>query len=250
MQVGLLTRDDVFIPIPYYEIGSFAENICNEYIGRCEKNKIQFEVFASNYHYFKPYLDFLLFELGYKMANPLLRENTIWYTENHQLYLNKFYKNHSYLPVSDDVLRIQYIEPENLSSCVVDSHGVSYHVSPKSAIHHMKVYEFVLNQYLIYDKQLFQIYQNYMSQGLNIGAFCRNMLGFFQICVYIDKSGYISYCSDFYNSYMNNICQRIQAIYPKMEIVPDHIHTEEDFKVATNCIERVNYLHENRRLRF
>lgn len=250
MKTGLLTSDNVFISIPYYEIGSFAENICNEYIARSEKNKMQFDVFASNYHYFKPHLDFLLFELGYKMINPLLRENTVWYAEHHQLYLKTSSMVHSYVPVRDDALMIQYIEPENLSSCVVDFNGVSYNIPKGKEIYHEDIYELVLNQYLIYDKQLFKIYQDYMGQGLNIVSFCRNMLGFYHIAMYSDKSGYILYCSDFYNSYMDNVCQRIQEVYPKMEIDSEHIHTEADFKVATQCIERVNYLHENRRLRF
>ena len=40
MNTGLVTKENEFIPIPYYEIGTFAENICKEYIEQSEINKI------------------------------------------------------------------------------------------------------------------------------------------------------------------------------------------------------------------
>lgn len=250
METGLITPDYKFIPIQYYEIGAFAENICNQYIEESETNKIQFEMFASDYHFFKPHLDFLLFKLGYKMLNPLLKEYTMWYVENDNLYLKSQNQKKQYISVCDNDLGIQYINPEKIESCVADFSGRTYKVFRRLGIQHEEIFGLILNQYLIYDKELLEMYKDYADKGMNIGAFCRNMLGFYHIGMYPDQSGYIAYCSDFYNSYMDNVCKRIKEIYPKIEILPDHIHTKESLEIANKCIEKVGEINENRRLRF
>lgn len=40
MKTGLITKNDEFIEMPYYEIGKFAENICEQYINESETNRI------------------------------------------------------------------------------------------------------------------------------------------------------------------------------------------------------------------
>lgn len=251
METGFITDENKLITIPYYEIGMFAENICKNYVGKNENNRKKFEEFAKNYHHFQPYFDFLLFELGYKMLNPLLRENAMWHVEDNILYLSTHIKakEYRYLPVNDFFFKRQYISPENLQDCVVDFDGISYNVPRKLGLFHEEMDELILNQYLIYDKELFEIYQNYMEKGLNVGAFCRNMLGFYHITIYQDQSGYIQYCSDFSNSYMDHICKRIKELYPKMKTLGSSIHTEETLALATQYIEKVGEMNENRRFR-
>ena len=251
MKSGFITKDNIFIPVPYYEIGLFAENVCKNYMEENEANKMQFELFARDYHYFKPYLDLLLFQLGYQMVNPLLQENATWYVEDNVLYLSKPYKpkEYRYLPIRDDALQIQYIAPEHLQNCIVDFRGIAYHFSRGMGLYHEEIYELVLNQYLIYDKVLYEAYKSYTDKGKNIAAFCRNMLGFYHIAVEEDRSGYIVYCSDFYNSYMDNICKRVKELYPKIKILGDKIHTEESLKMATQYIEKAGEMSENRRIR-
>ena len=53
MDTGLVTKENEFIPMPYYEIGKFAEAICEEYVQKSEANKIHFETFSKNYNFFK-----------------------------------------------------------------------------------------------------------------------------------------------------------------------------------------------------
>lgn len=251
METGLITNENKFIAIPYYEIGDFAEKICEQYIQKSELNKIEFEEFAKNYTFFKPHLDFLLFHLGYKMKNPLLHENSTWEVIKGKLQLKSETGSvFDYSPVRDDILQITYVNPEKIEDSLIDVYGRKYRVPKEFGLHHEDVYELVINQYLIYDKELYKIYEEYMNSGITIGTFGRNVLGFHQICVYDDHSGYIVYCSDFYNSYLDTVCKRISEIYPKIEMLPYHIHTEESLEIANKCIERVGELDENRRLRF
>ena len=81
MKTGLLNENNEFIELPYYEIGLYAEEICRKYIEENEENKIRFESFTADYSFFKPYLDFLLFEL-------VDRRNKIMESLNHIDLLN------------------------------------------------------------------------------------------------------------------------------------------------------------------
>lgn len=250
MHTGLVTKENEFIPIPYYEIGAYAENICNEYIKQSETNRIKFDTFSKEYSFFKPYLDFLLFELGYKMVNPLLHENSMWCVENGRLLLKYADKDQYYSPVYDKALGIEYINPENITDCVIDTNGRIYKVCRELGLHHEIIYELIINQYLIYDKELFDIYQEYMNGNINIMSFARNMLGFYQLVSYHDGTGCAIYCDDFYSSYVTKVLERIKELNPRFSVNPYKVHSKESLEIANKCIERVSALNENRRLRF
>lgn len=251
MDTGLLTKENQFIPIPYYEIGTFAENVCNQYITENEINKIHFDIFAQDYNFFKPYLDFLLFELGYKMINPLLYQNAIWFVENDILTLKQGDNSSKYSKVSDVALDISYVNPENVRDCMMDSIGRVYNVNRESNLYHENICDLVINQYLIYDKELYEMYKEYMSaKTRNITAFAKNMLGFSRLVMLPDQSGAVEFCSELHNSYSNAVFKRIKELYPKFDILPYNIHTKESLSIANKCIERVGDMNENRRLRF
>lgn len=250
MNTGLVTKENQFIPIPYYQIGTYAEDVCKQYIEQDEVHKIQFETFIKNYSFFKPYLDFLLFELEYKMVNPLLHNNSMWCVENGRLILKSADKDQYYSSVCDKDLGIEYINPENITDCVIDLKGRVYKACRDLGLHHEIIYELIINQYLIYDKELFDIYEEYMKGSLNVMPFARNMLGFYQMVTYHDGTGCVVYCDDFYNSYIDNIFKRIQELNPGFSINPYKIHSKESLEIANKCIEKVGELNENRRLRF
>jgi len=249
METGLITKERKFIPLPYYEIGNFAESICRQYIEENDENKTEFELFSEGYHHFYPYLDFLLFKLGYKMVNPLLRENSLWFVDNNSLYLQTNSSYYKYLLVTDMALQIKPISPEKLKECVIDFNGISYEIDRENGLHHEDIYELILNQYLIYNKDLFNLYEKYISNGLDIGCFCRNMLGFYHVAIYGDNSGFIIYCDDFKNPNMESICEEIVNINPKIKKEHDSVHTKESLAVANRCIEIVGEMNENRRFR-
>ncbi len=251
METGFITDENKRITISYYEMGMFAESICKNYVEENENNGIRFEEFSKNYHHFKPYFDFLLFELRYKMVNPLLRQNSTWYVEEGILYLKTSTQSikYHYLPVNDVFFKKQYISPENLQDCVVDFDGVSYNVPRELGLFHEEMDELILNQSLIYDKELFEIYQNYMKGGINVGASCRNILGFYHITIYPDQSGYIQYCSDFENPYMDMVFNRIKELYPEMKWKESKVHTQDSLKLALCSIEKAGEINENRRFR-
>ncbi len=61
--ITFITPNNVKIEAPYDKIGEFCEKYCLEYISKSKENKIQFDTFAKNYTYFKPYYDFIICEL-------------------------------------------------------------------------------------------------------------------------------------------------------------------------------------------
>ena len=250
METGLITPNNKFIAVPYYEIGKLAENICEDYIKESEANRLRFQIFSQYYSFFKPHLDFLLFELGYKMVNPLLHKNSIWYVCNDTLILKKDDKIRHYSSVSDTALGLAYINPENVKSCMMDNIGRVYNVNKKNGLYHETVCDLVINQYLIYDKELFEEYRKYNGNGIgDITAFAKNMLGFSHIGMFPDNSGAVVFCSEFHNSYKDKVFKRIKELNPKFDILPYSVHTKESLKVANRCIERVDEMNEDRRLR-
>ena len=251
MKTGLITKDCKFIEIPYYEIGEFAENICGQYINESETNRYFFEEFAKNYTTFKPYLDFLLFHLGYKMINPLLHKDCTWEVNNNILQLKTSNGSlFNYLPVDDVSLQIGEVVPSEISDCIIDFNGKCYKTRRKEEIHHEDIYELVINQYLIYDKELYEYYSNYINSDYAVGCFGREILGFRQVVIYPDNSGFIIYCSDFENQNLEDICDEITMFYPNVERDSALVHTEESLRIANQCIERMRKINEDRRLRF
>lgn len=187
------------------------------------------------------------------MINPLLHEGCTWQVNNNILQLKNSNGSsaYNYLSVDDASLQIDEFNPSEMSDCIIDFNGRCYKTRRNVGIHHEDIYELVINQYLIYDKELYEYFSNYINLNYyTIGTFGREILGFRQIVIYPDNSGFIIYCSDFKNQILDDMCDEIKNFYPKIEIESASIHTEESLKFANECIERMRKINENRRLRF
>ncbi len=250
MKTGLLNKDNEFIELPYYEIGTYAEEICKEYIEASEENKIKFEIFSENYSFFKPYLDFILFELDYKMINPMLHQDSMWRVEDGKLLLKSASRDRICPSVDDSMLGISYINPEDVQTCMIDGNGRVYKTNDVLNIYHEDVCDAVLNQYFIYDKELYETYEEYVGLGVSDSiSFARNMLGFSQLAMHPEHSGDVVYCESFYNTYIDNVFRRIKELNPEFSLNAYSVHTKESLESAHRCIERISEMNENRRLR-
>jgi len=250
MKTGLLNEDNEFIELPYYEIGTYAEEICKKYIEENEENKIKFEIFSENYSFFKPYLDFLLFKLDYKVVNPMLHQDSMWRVENDRLILKSAAKDRYGIQASDSMLGISYINPEDVQSCMIDQEGRVYKTNDSLNIYHEDVCDIVLNQYLINDKEMYEAYEEYVGNGISDSlAFARNMLGFSQLAMHSDHTGNVVYCESFYNTYIDSVFRRIKELNKEFSLDAYSVHTKESLAQANRCIERAGEINENRRLR-
>lgn len=72
MKMCFLTPENNLIPLNYYDVLDYCKNICLS-----DEYKDQFSEFSKDYSYFNGYFDFVVFNLGYAIANPLFNKKKI-----------------------------------------------------------------------------------------------------------------------------------------------------------------------------
>lgn len=190
--------------ILYYEIGLYSEKLCQEYIEKSEENKIEFENFASNYTYFKPYFDFLIFKMGYKIINPFCSKKLIGYTIGNYFITKGIsrednIKMSKYTSVSDKDLQITNYKDTSLKEGFIDANGIGFKLNRKIGLDHSKLCELILNQFMIYNKEIYLDYINSISDPeisdiiTIIEFYMIERLGFTQMCIFDTDYGNIIY---------------------------------------------------------
>ncbi len=172
-----LIKDDKRIICKYYEIEEICKNIVKEYCSKSEENYHNFLEFAKNYHTFKPYFDFVVCVLNYKILNPQMEEDKILVgKENHMYVYNKtsekFEDNFRYGLSDDKTLDVYPISIQSkLEECMID--GNNNHIMPKDMLGHVQILQQILNMLLISHKGICEEYLSYKS---DIGYFVQRYL--------------------------------------------------------------------------
>lgn len=188
----------------YYEIGLFAEKVCEQYIEKNENNKLEFEKFASNYTYFKPYFDFIIFKLGYKIINPFFKDKIIGFSIGNYFVTKGINKDDNikmekYHSVSDFDLQITNYKDVSLKEGFIDQNGIGFKLKRNIDMNHSKLCEIILNQLLIYYKEICEDYIKIMNDSemknilTRIEFYMIERLGFIQMCIFEEGFGDIIY---------------------------------------------------------
>lgn len=229
IESGLITPNGEKIIIPYYEVGSYLRKIIDNYISLNDTNKKLFDDFKKDYKRFDPDIDFCLCVLGYKLYNPFLFDNKI--IEGNGNYLaDSDNKNIVYKKSTNLDLKIDNVSSDNLKDCVIDSYGTKFEIDRENSFHHEQLFELLLMQYMKDDKQLYDDYidcrENKSEFFPTINSYFRNKLGFLQVVVYEDNSGYVLYNQALLSEYKENLLSSIKDFYPKIQFEPDYIDLE------------------------
>lgn len=172
-----LIKDDKIIPCYYYEIEQVCIDLINDYCQLSEKNKMEFEEFSQNYCTFKPYFDFVVCRLGFKVLNPELKQNSILFGKDNHMFIatekNPDPKSFCY-DLSDDITL--KVEPMPLGTitfhdCLIDWNG--NHILPEDMFGHTHILQQILNLLLISNKYICEDYINYNGE---IGFFVQRYL--------------------------------------------------------------------------
>lgn len=204
MNTSLISPNGEIHNMEYYEIGLFAEKMCKQYIEENERNKTEFEKFANNYTYFKPYFDFLLFKLGYKIINPFFKENIVGFSIGNYFVTKGINKEDNirlekYSSVSDYDLQITNYKDTSLKEGFINQNGVGFKVNRTIDMGHSKVCELILNQLMIYNKEICEDYLKSISSSeiknilTRIEFYMIERLGFVQMCIFETNFGDILY---------------------------------------------------------
>lgn len=250
MKTGVVDKNGNLIEMPYYEIGNFFKNIVKEYISLNEDNKAVYDDFKKDYLFFKPYYDFAIFKLGYKILNPLFNENTLGYAKDNKIIVENMYDDalkYYYSKTNDNEIEVKYADPNNIFSCIIDQDGRCFKVDREKDQFHEQIFEQVLNQIIIYNKIICEDYYNNCVVNHifpNINFYFRDRLGFIQ-----KSENYILYNKSLVNDYTMNLLNKImdenKHLSKETSVLNENVIEE-----TRNIIDCVSDEYENRRLRF
>lgn len=177
IQSGII-KENQKIDCKYYELDEKCKEITEEY---CRTNKTcleEFQEFSKDYLHFRPYFDFVVCRLGYKILNAQMEEGTTLVgKENHMyVYKNKeqqFEKNFRYGMSDDKTLDIypMTLDSSTFHDCLID--GENNHILPKDMYGHTQILQQMLNLLLISNKEICEEFLNYTS---DIGYFVQRYL--------------------------------------------------------------------------
>ena len=173
-----IIKDDFIITCKYYEIEEKCREITMDYCNKSIENQEKFQNFSKNYHTFRPYFDFIVCVLGYKILNPQMEESNILIgKENHMFFYNlnkqELEKNFRYDCSDDKTLQIypMSLDSSTFHDCLID--GNNNHILPKDMFGHVHILQQILNLLLISNKEVCEEYLNYQS---DIGFFVSRYL--------------------------------------------------------------------------
>lgn len=174
---GLINEENK-IECKYYEIEQNCKKLTEAFCLESEENQKIFQEFAKNYHTFRPYFDFVVCYLNYKVLNPQMEENTMLVGKNNHMYFYKVecseYENNFRYGLSDDKTLEVYpmmLDTSTFHDCLIDGKG--NHIFPYQMLGHEHIFQQILNMLLISNKDICEDYQNYHS---DIGMFVQRYL--------------------------------------------------------------------------
>ena len=253
------------INIPYYQIGIFLEKVVDDFINLSIKNKDLFDLFKQGYNHFNPYFDFAITYLGYKLENPLIIEESILYGQNDEMVnerINSRMPKSYYYRLTDENYKIEKVSPYYLSNCVIDSNGMKYEVDYLNNRHHDDLYEIILIENMIYNKNLYEDYVHCMSGDLHdftyqsIARYFRGRLDFIQVgLVKIDGTDLYLVASKqgLETPYSEGFIDIVKDIYPSINIIEENycsFLSKEEIERANKIKQEVGEKYESRRIQF
>lgn len=170
---GLISENGK-IECKYYELEEKCLQIVETYCMESRENQERFEEFAKNYNLFRPYLDFVVCVLGYKVINPQMISGTILIGKNNHMYMyqerEKITNAKSFCyDLSDDItlgVKPMTLDASSYKDCLVD--GDCNYILPNDMFGHVHILQQVLNMILISNKDICEDYLTYRS---DIGMF-------------------------------------------------------------------------------
>lgn len=166
------------IECKYYEIEEKCREITTVYCSENRENYERFLEFSKDYHMFRPYFDFVVCVLGYKILNPQMEKNNMLVGKDRHMFFYKldkeeFEKGFRYGCSDNKTLQIypMTLDSSTFHDCLID--GNTNHILPDDMFGHVHIFQQILNLLLISNKKICEEYLNYQS---DIGFFVSRYL--------------------------------------------------------------------------
>lgn len=169
---AVIFNDYEEIKCKYYEIEDKCIEIINKYCSLSSENNQKFLEFAKNYKTFKPYFDFVVCVLGYKIKNIELEENKVLMAKDNKMYVyktleEKLENNYRYSLSDNKTLNIKPIDfniTPYREAVIYDN----LDIYPEVFLGHEHIFKQILNNLLISNQS---VCEDYLSYKGNIGFF-------------------------------------------------------------------------------
>lgn len=249
----MLFKDDEQIKCMYYEIEEKCIEIITKYCSKSEENNRIFQEFSSKYKTFRPYFDFVICKLGYKLLNPQLEKDKILVGRKNHMFVYKkseeAYETNFRYGMSDDKTLNLYpmkLDSSTFHDCLID--GNNNHILPSDMVGHVQILQQILNNLLICHKAICEDFLEYSS---DIGFFVQRYLPIIRFqadkqgkmvitrCVY-RKSNITQKQNDFMNELLDN-----RLTYPSFLLnvdEKDKYNKTKDYSAQMSFDEYKSYL--------
>lgn len=171
-KVGFIKPNGTSVYMEYYEVENFCIEEIKKIISVNVKLMEKFQNFQKKYSYFKPYFDFIVFEMGYIFLNPLLKESKFGIIENIDLSKKTSSPMLQSTPMNDENLHIKELSFGFYPSSIITVDD--FVLDKENYISHKNLLDHILNQILISSKEIYYDYLKYKNEG----NYLVNRLGF------------------------------------------------------------------------
>ena len=172
LESGLIKKGKLYA-CKYYEIENLCQKIIQDYCSLNKENNEEFQQFAENYHLFRPYFDFVVCKLGYKVLNPGLQQNTMLIGKEDHMYLldekEMPISKGFYIGKSDDKILDLYpmtLDSASFHDCLIDGKGK--HILPKDMFGHVHILNQIANMIFITNQE---VCEEYLRVDMDLGSF-------------------------------------------------------------------------------
>ncbi len=250
----LISSDNQRIYCKYYEIESKCIEIIEKYCNQSEENWMEFNQFSKDYNTFKPYFDFVICRLKYKLQNTQMElgktlssegsENYMYVYDNDSMKKEKTFR---YSLSDDTTMNIYPMSLNNITEdCVID--GNNNHIMPNNMKGHVPVLNQLLNLLLISNKNACEEFLDYKY---DVHSFLSSYLSLMCFRVDIQKRTIITQTSyrgtnitktqrSFIEELLDNRYTYPSYLYDIDTLHPNTINVNVSLKYSNQYIERKN----------
>lgn len=166
------------IKCKYYEIEEKCVDIVKRYCNCNEENNLVFQKFAHNYKTFKPYFDFVVCYLGYKIQNICLEgKHKVLFGKDNKMYvydksIERCELNYRFTLSDDKTLNIKPLSFSETPyhECVIMGNK---DICPQNFLGHEQMFGQILNNLLITSSE---VCKDYLDYDNNVGFFITRYL--------------------------------------------------------------------------
>lgn len=163
-KVGFLKPDGTSVYMDYYEVENYCISEIKKFMDINQENTEKFENYKNKYSYFRPYFDFVVFEMGYIFLNPLLKKSMFGFCDELDLSKKTDAPMLKSLTMNDENLNMRKDQFDFYLSSAITPDDFAF--DKNKYLTHKNLLDHILNQILICSKEIYLDYLKHPREGI------------------------------------------------------------------------------------